>query len=110
MAEHRDALPSLPVRVVHHQAELAEGAVTMPTDDVLRERALDDLAPPTELRPFMSRRQVAAVLGVNESTVDRWLRTGQLRAVRTPGGSPRIRRADLERAMVAFRSDGGDAA
>ncbi len=39
------------------------------------------------------------MLRVDRSTVLRWIRLGQLQAIRTPGGHVRIRRADAERLM-----------
>jgi MerR family transcriptional regulator, light-induced transcriptional regulator len=40
--------------------------------------------------------QLARMLGVNESTVKRWIDRGLLNSVRTPGGHRRIRESDLQ--------------
>ncbi len=44
---------------------------------------------------FLSTREVAAAMGVGESSVKRWIDAGSLRAERTPGGHRRVLLADL---------------
>jgi excisionase family DNA binding protein len=50
-----------------------------------------------EPQEWLKTEQVARLLQVNRATVTRWIRLGQLRAVRTPGGTYRIPRRDVER-------------
>lgn len=51
--------------------------------------------------PPLTVSEVAAELRTTPRTVQRWIREGRLRAVRIPGGSYRIYRADLNAAMEA---------
>lgn len=44
--------------------------------------------------------QVAKLFGVTVSTVDRWIRSGRLPAVRTLGGHYRITRSDVDSLVV----------
>ena len=44
----------------------------------------------------MSAGEVAALFGVDTSTVANWAETGKLRSFRTPGGHRRFHRADVE--------------
>lgn len=43
----------------------------------------------------MTAREVAEFLRVDPQTVHRWGRRGLLMVVRTPGGAPRFRRAEV---------------
>jgi len=52
---------------------------------------------------FFKTAQVADMLNVHQSTVNRWINTGELRAFTTPGGHRRITRADL----IAFLRNNG---
>ena len=45
----------------------------------------------------MTAAAAARELGVNKSTVTRWIAAGKLPAFRTPGGHHRVRRVDVER-------------
>ena len=45
---------------------------------------------------LMTRREVAYKFGVTSAAVATWARRGVLAEVRTPGGRPRYRRADVE--------------
>ena len=51
---------------------------------------------------MMTADEVAAMLGVRADTVRRWLRSGLMRAARTPAGW-RITQADLDAFMAAHR-------
>jgi predicted site-specific integrase-resolvase len=44
----------------------------------------------------MTRRQVAALLGVTSAAVASWARRGRLPELRNEDGRPRYRRADVE--------------
>lgn len=46
---------------------------------------------------MLTTTQVAELLNVDRATVARWIRLGQLPAVRLPSGQYRVRRADLDR-------------
>lgn len=53
----------------------------------------DDLsAMPRLLKPI----EVAAMFGVSSKTVKRWVQTGKLPCIRTPGGHRRYRQSDVE--------------
>jgi excisionase family DNA binding protein len=54
---------------------------------------------------MLTTTQAAAMLGVDRATVARWVRLGQLAAVRLPSGHIRIRRRDLEKLLA---EDGGE--
>jgi excisionase family DNA binding protein len=41
--------------------------------------------------------QVGRLLGVHKSTVRRWVRSGEVTAIRLPGGAYRIREAEIKR-------------
>lgn len=41
--------------------------------------------------------QVAALLGVTTSTVNRWIKAGKVKAMRTEGGHHRITEAEVDR-------------
>jgi len=45
--------------------------------------------------------EVAAMFRVTTETVRRWSKTGKLTVIRTPGGRPRYREAEV-RALLAF--------
>lgn len=44
---------------------------------------------------FMSVPEAAAALEVSEVSVRRWIKSGQLRAIRLPSGTHKIRREDV---------------
>jgi excisionase family DNA binding protein len=48
---------------------------------------------------MLTTKQTAALLGVDRATVARWVRLGQLPAVRLPSGHWRIRRAEVDRLL-----------
>lgn len=63
---------------------------------------IDDLA--RWPHPHVAPTQLAQYWGVHPRTIIRWLRRGQLRGLRLPGGLWRIRRQDalaFERALFA---------
>lgn len=45
---------------------------------------------------LLSPGEVARIFGVNSKTVSRWVKRGQLPAIRTPGGHHRFRRSDVD--------------
>ena len=45
---------------------------------------------------LLTQREVAEYFHVTQRTVRRWVATGKLPAVTTPGGTQRYRRADIE--------------
>lgn len=51
---------------------------------------------------IMSRQDVAAELSVTTRTVDRWIKTGQLKAYKI-GRQVRIKREDLDAAFTPVR-------
>ena len=48
---------------------------------------------------LLTTSQAAALLKVDRATIARWVRLGQLPAIRLPSGHWRIRRADVERLL-----------
>ena len=48
---------------------------------------------------LLTTAQVAARFNVDRHTVTRWIRLGQLPAVKTPGGTYRVRRQDVEKLL-----------
>lgn len=50
--------------------------------------------------PLLTVQQVADLFGVSESSVTRWARIGRIVSVRTPGGSLRFRREDVQAFLV----------
>jgi excisionase family DNA binding protein len=46
--------------------------------------------------PLLTARQVAELLDVSPETVLRWMRRGELPAIRLPGGAIRFREDELE--------------
>ncbi|MBV2364696.1 helix-turn-helix domain-containing protein [Streptomonospora nanhaiensis] len=46
--------------------------------------------------------EVARLFRVDPKTVTRWVRTGQLRALRTPGGHARILADDVDAALAGL--------
>jgi excisionase family DNA binding protein len=46
--------------------------------------------------PLLTARQVADLLGVSAETILRWVRRGQLPAIRLPGGAIRIREDEID--------------
>jgi len=51
--------------------------------------------------PLLTAREVADVLGVSAETVLRWVRRGDLPAIRLPGGAIRFRGDDLDEWLQA---------
>jgi excisionase family DNA binding protein len=54
---------------------------------------------------LLATREVSDRLGVSTETVLRWVRRGELPAIRLPGGALRFRETDLE-AWLAARTSG----
>jgi excisionase family DNA binding protein len=54
---------------------------------------------------LLTVRDVAARLNVNRGTVVRWIRLGQLKALRLPSGTYRVPRAELERLLKQLDED-----
>ena len=54
--------------------------------------------PPEER--LLSASEVADLFQVSTHTVSRWVRTGKLRAIKTPGGTLRFLRGDIDNALV----------
>jgi excisionase family DNA binding protein len=52
-------------------------------------------------RNMLTTGEVADLLSVDRHTVTRWIRLGQLRAVRLPSGQFRVRREDVDRLLAA---------
>jgi excisionase family DNA binding protein len=50
---------------------------------------------PCAMSRFFSSTDVAALIGVDASSINRWIDAGRLRAHRTPGGHRRIQQQDL---------------
>jgi excisionase family DNA binding protein len=48
---------------------------------------------------LLTTGQVARILNVGRQAVNKWVKKGQLKAVRTPGGHIRIRRSDIDRVV-----------
>ena len=55
--------------------------------------------------PLLTTREVAELLGVSSESVLRWVRRGDLPAIRLPGGAIRFRPDDIE-AWLADRTVG----
>jgi excisionase family DNA binding protein len=53
----------------------------------------------------LTTTQAAALLNVDRATIARWVRLGQLPAIRLPSGHWRIRRADVERLLTGDRPE-----
>lgn len=49
------------------------------------------------MKRLISAAAAARELGVNKSTMTRWIAAGKVPAFKTPGGHWRIRRVDVER-------------
>ena len=56
---------------------------------------------PLEYDKLLTPGEVAAVFGVDQQTVRRWVRTGKLPAIRTPGGTRRYRASDVAALIAA---------
>jgi excisionase family DNA binding protein len=52
---------------------------------------------PSDSDDLLTSKEVARMLRVSTDTVGRWVRNGQLEAIRLPSGQIRIRREDVER-------------
>lgn len=59
---------------------------------------------PAEGRDLLTTRAVAEMLGVSQSTVERWCQLGQLPAIRLPSGHYRIPREAVEKLMRQARN------
>ena len=46
-------------------------------------------------KSLVSPSEAAGIMGVSDETVRRWIRTNRLPAIRTPGGTYKVRVADL---------------
>jgi excisionase family DNA binding protein len=55
---------------------------------------------------MLTTAEVAELLGVDRHTVSRWIRLGQLRAVRLPSGQFRIRRTDVDKLLAEDQEPG----
>jgi excisionase family DNA binding protein len=49
---------------------------------------------------FLTTTDAAAMLGVSDETVRRWVEAGRLRHIRLPSGQIRFRREDIEAILV----------
>lgn len=54
---------------------------------------------------WLTTRRAAELMGVSRDTIARWIRLGQLPAMRLPSGQYRVRRAEIERLMAEGRLD-----
>jgi excisionase family DNA binding protein len=50
-------------------------------------------------RDLLTANEVAEFLRVHPATVTRWIRLGQIKAIRLPAGTYRIRREEVERLL-----------
>lgn len=58
---------------------------------------------------LLTSAQVAELFGVSTKSVHRWARDGELEHIRTPGGSLRFYRADVDRFLAPdTNGEGGD--
>jgi len=48
---------------------------------------------------LLTTAEAAKMLKVSQKTIDRWIRLGQLRAVRLPSGRYRVSRAEIEKML-----------
>jgi excisionase family DNA binding protein len=48
---------------------------------------------------LLTTRRVAALLGVSQSTVERWIALDRLKAIKLPSGHYRIRRSEVDRIL-----------
>jgi excisionase family DNA binding protein len=54
---------------------------------------------------LLTTSEAAKLLRVSQSTIDRWIRLGQLRAVKLPSGRFRILREDVEKLIQDAKDD-----
>jgi excisionase family DNA binding protein len=54
---------------------------------------------------LISVREVAERLNVNRGTVVRWIRLGQVKALRLPSGTYRVPRTELDRLLKQLDDD-----
>jgi excisionase family DNA binding protein len=54
-------------------------------------------------KAFLKTSEVAEILGANPSTVFSWVKKGMLRPVRTPGGTFRFARTDVEKLIGEYK-------
>lgn len=109
LAELRQQVPALAGYVIRfegetvRQASLAtSGEVGLPPT-VVDKNASDQISA-SEAGQWQTVKEVARALNVGEDTVRRYIRQGKLPAVRLPGGRGlRLRRADVERCLLASR-------
>lgn len=65
---------------------------------------------PTVPDPLLTVKELAAVYRVDPRTIQRWAKSGQLRAVPTPGGRlRRFRAADVEALLEPTQNENGPA-
>jgi excisionase family DNA binding protein len=80
---------------------LAQHLVTTATDRIAGRGPLTRITPIDELVPgntdLLSSGDAEAVLGVDRRTLTRWVESGHIEAVRTPGGHYRFPRTEVER-------------
>ncbi len=55
---------------------------------------------------IFSSKEVAAMLGVNESSIKRWADSGKMRCIKTPGGHRKFRLSDLQEFLVTTKFSG----
>lgn len=53
---------------------------------------------------LLTRRDVGERLGVSDDTIRRWVASGRLAELRTPGGRCRYRQADIAALLVPSRT------
>jgi excisionase family DNA binding protein len=56
------------------------------------------------INPALPVAQVAAQLNTSSRTVQRWIKNGQLRAIRLPGGSYRVYQHDVDAALEVLEA------
>ena len=58
-----------------------------------------DLCMPADSSELLTTRTVAKLLGVSQSTVERWIGLDRLKAIKLPSGHYRIRRSEVDRIL-----------
>jgi len=54
---------------------------------------------PADDSELLTTRNVAKLLGVSQSTVERWIGLDRLKAIKLPSGHYRVRRSEVERIL-----------
>jgi excisionase family DNA binding protein len=54
---------------------------------------------------LLTTRRVAELLGVSQSTVERWIGLDRLKAIQLPSGHYRIRRSEVNRILRTDQND-----